>query len=240
MGKAEDLGGERGEAPKHKSAPEMVVGRIIGDIEAGRLEAGEKLPPHSALAKMFGVGMSSIREAVNALEVMGYLEVTQGRGTFVKEALPMNKSLLARVEADLADASPFELVDLREMLECRLVALAAQRADDKGLEAIGEACRRMRESVEERKDFINADLAFHQAIATSVGYSATGAMLRLIHELMHKFFDLAHTSQTWDYRKEAVDTAEQVVAHLAEGEERQAIRCMRKHLDLVKHGIVSP
>ena len=115
-------------------------GRFQKEIESGRLKPGQKLPPQSAMAKMFGVGMSSIREAVNTLEVMGLLEVTHGSGTFVKEELPLDQRALGRLEQDLAAASPFELFELRELIECHVTRLAAQRvSSDTGIKSIRDA-----------------------------------------------------------------------------------------------------
>ena len=50
---------------KQIKAPEIVVNQMIKQIENGELKAGQKLPPQSELSKTFGVGMSSMREAMN-------------------------------------------------------------------------------------------------------------------------------------------------------------------------------
>ena len=57
---------------------------LIAQIESGALCPGEQLPPERELTQMFGVGRSTLREAISALVLVGYLEVVQGRGTFLK------------------------------------------------------------------------------------------------------------------------------------------------------------
>ena len=57
--------------------------RIIEKITGGELVPGSRLPSQRDLARMLGVGRSSVREAINALVVMGYLEPLQGKGTFI-------------------------------------------------------------------------------------------------------------------------------------------------------------
>ena len=79
---------------KQRKAPEIVFHQMMKQIETGELKAGQKLPPQSELSKMFGVGMSSVREAINILQVMGYLEVTHGSGTFVKSDAPLRRPCL--------------------------------------------------------------------------------------------------------------------------------------------------
>jgi GntR family transcriptional repressor for pyruvate dehydrogenase complex len=223
---------------KHKSTPEIVANRIVSQIESGELEPGQKLPTQSDLARDFGVGTSSIREAVNVLEIMGYLEVAHGRGMFVREELPLNKSVVSSMEDDLANASAFELFELRELLECHIVKLACQRIDRKGIQHVSKALETMKECVGEKKTFIDADIEFHVAIADAVAFRAAGAIVRIIHELMHKNLDLAITTQTKPYGMEALDSAEQIVEHIVTGEEFFAVRCMKNHLDLPKSAIV--
>ena len=45
---------------------------------------GAKLPSEYELAEKFGVGRSTVREAVKSLATKGILEVRRGAGTFVK------------------------------------------------------------------------------------------------------------------------------------------------------------
>jgi GntR family transcriptional regulator len=57
---------------------------LINDkIRAGELAPGDQLPPEPALCEEFGVGRSSVREAVKLLVNDGVLDVQHGRGTFI-------------------------------------------------------------------------------------------------------------------------------------------------------------
>lgn len=57
-----------------------VAEQVQKQIIDGELKEGDKLPIEAELMKEFGVGRSSIREAVKKLENMGYLKVQQGKG----------------------------------------------------------------------------------------------------------------------------------------------------------------
>ena len=109
---------ETAEKEKQIKAPEMVANQIMRQIEEGKLKPGQKLPTQMELSKQFGVGMSSIREAVNVLEVMGYLKVSHGSGTYIRSEIPFSKTLLEKLENDLRFISTYELLELRELLEC--------------------------------------------------------------------------------------------------------------------------
>jgi GntR family transcriptional repressor for pyruvate dehydrogenase complex len=224
---------------KQETAPRMVVRQIQKEIESGRLKPGQKLPSQSAMAKMFGVGMSSIREAVNTLEVMGILEVTHGSGTFVKEDLPPDRRGLGRLEQELVGASPFELFELRELIECHVTRLAAQRVSDTGIQSIRDALAELADSIAGRQQFLEADMAFHMAICRAARQTAAGVIIRLLYDLVHQQFSLAHTTQTVEYRSRALETAKEVVDHIERGDEVGAMRCMRSHLDQAKDGLSS-
>lgn len=233
--KKEDNAGVNRKGP---STPEMVANRLIAQIESGTLVPGQKLPTQSGLARQFGVGTSSIREAVNVLNIMGYIEVAHGRGMFVREQLPVNKSVFSAMEKNFMNASAFELFELRELIECHVTGLACQRIDTRGIHRIQDALETLRQSVGEKKRFVDADLEFHVSIAESVSFRAAGAIVRMLHELMHKNLDIAVTAQTDPYGDDAVESAEQIVDHIIKGEEFYAVRCMRNHLNLPKSAIV--
>ena len=74
-----------------KSAPGALAEQIIQQIEAGKLKPGTVLPSQRDLAKMFKVGLGSVREAIKILDVMGYLEVIRGKGTFVSQDVLSSK-----------------------------------------------------------------------------------------------------------------------------------------------------
>lgn len=59
---------------------------IRGDIMAGKLQSGERMPAEMALAERFGVNRHTVRSAIAALTQEGVLRAEQGRGTFVANA----------------------------------------------------------------------------------------------------------------------------------------------------------
>ena len=223
---------------KQIKAPKIVVNQMMKQIENGELKAGQRLPPQIELSKKFGVGMSTIREAINILQVMGYLEVTHGSGTFVKSEVPLSKTLLEKLEIELNQSSPYELFELRELIEIQSVKMAALRADRQAINLIKDALELLRMSDQDRPSFVASDLGFHLAIPKAIDLKGTAAIIRLIFECMHKHFDLASTTQNTSYRKKAIASAEEVVAYIEKGDAILAVRSMRRHLDLAKHAIV--
>lgn len=124
------------------SASDTVVKQILANIESGDLQPGDRLPTQEQLGEMFGVGRSSIREATNALAIMGYLEITQGRGTFIKSTTPT--TTVATGTAAMFGDNPdlINLLDMREILECHAIVLAAERASEDQLSNLKRAIDR--------------------------------------------------------------------------------------------------
>ena len=61
----------------------QIADQIAALIEKGEYGAGSRLPPERDLAKQLGVRRPSVREALIALEVEGYVEVRVGSGVYV-------------------------------------------------------------------------------------------------------------------------------------------------------------
>ena len=61
----------------------QIADQIAALIEKGEYGAGARLPPERDLAKQLGVSRPSVREALIALEVEGYVDVRVGSGVYV-------------------------------------------------------------------------------------------------------------------------------------------------------------
>ena len=71
----------------------QIADQIRGDITAGRMASGARLPPEVDLAARFAVNRHTIRSAIAALTKEGVLRAEQGRGTFVANS----KKLVYRI-----------------------------------------------------------------------------------------------------------------------------------------------
>jgi DNA-binding transcriptional MocR family regulator len=79
-----------------------IAERLRGDIEAGRLGPGARLPTIRALASELGVNRDTVALAYDALAREGLVEASVGRGTFVRAAAaapePFEPALAPAVE----------------------------------------------------------------------------------------------------------------------------------------------
>ena len=107
---------------KHSLA-DTLAQRLQRRIAAGKFRTGERLPTESELMRMFGVGRSTVREAVRMLSDRGFLNVRQGAGTFV--AAPAASDAL--VEQRLRRADIRELDEVRKILEAAIACFRASQ-----------------------------------------------------------------------------------------------------------------
>lgn len=219
------------------SASDMVVQQILANILAGDLLPGDRLPTQEKMGELLGVGRSSIREATNALAVMGYLEITQGRGTFVKQSVP--RTVAANDGTAIFGEQPdlLRLLEIREILECHSLERVAERSSQQQLAELRKAADRLAACLVNVSDFLDADLAFHQAIAMAAGSPEMAEIVQHIHNATNTKLSVAYTTATAENIEKAVETAEAIMKFVEQGEAGAAKRCLRNHLDISRQAL---
>ena len=145
---------------------EQITEQIEQQILRGDLQRGDRLPTERELAEQFHASRTAVREAMKILAQKGLLEMRPGRGTIVingtSQALRDSLGLMLRVgQVDSAR----ELVEVREILEPEIAALAAARATERDVVDLREAVETMDAHLHDADAFISADNFFHQALA---------------------------------------------------------------------------
>ncbi|MFF7057303.1 FadR/GntR family transcriptional regulator [Achromobacter spanius] len=151
----------------------MIADQIAGRIRAGDFARGGRLPSERELAEQLQVSRASIREALIALEIEGYVEVRVGTGVFVTiapdgAAFPALPATGAAVPAGQDDIGPFDLLEARMLIEPECAALAAHQATPAQIAAIRDAHAAM--SLTDAPG--DHDRAFHSAIGAACGNAA--------------------------------------------------------------------
>lgn len=145
---------------------EQIVEQIELRILSGEINPGDQLPPERELGKQFGVSRTAVREAMKALSLKGLIVVHPGRGTFVtgytSTAVRHSIDLLVKIGKTEGVSA---LVEVREILEPEIAALAAIRAGEEDIAIMQEAIDAMDEAIEHPDNYIEADLDFHLALA---------------------------------------------------------------------------
>jgi DNA-binding FadR family transcriptional regulator len=149
---------------------DRVAGQLRGLIEAGSLQAGEQLPSERELAEQLGVSRSTVREAVQFLGALGLVEIRHGSGTFVRADGDLPSEWLQWTQRHQVQVH--ELLEVRRGLEAVAAELAAERSHDLG--AMEAALAGMEAAIDgpDVPGLVEADLAFHTALAAASGNTA--------------------------------------------------------------------
>ena len=151
---------------KKTSLAEEIATRIRQKIKDNIYTLESKLPTEPELMQIFGVGRSSVREAIRILANEGYLQVLQGKGTFV-----LSKEGNEGLNRTFRGAKLDELLEVRYLLEGTIVEKAALNRTDSDLENIAVSLENRKREAEAGalSQCIAADIDFHQQIANACG-----------------------------------------------------------------------
>jgi GntR family transcriptional repressor for pyruvate dehydrogenase complex len=219
------------------STPELVVRELLQNIKQGSLKPGDKLPPERELAQAFGVSRSSVREAISAMVLVGYMEVTQGKGIFVKDDIP-SPYVLSSTLRDVLDAYwTLDVIETRQIMECSLVKLAVMRAGKNDIAKLRQTLHRMEENIDNLEGFYKADFEFHNAICEATNNEIMSEMLKIIIAKTHAHY-MKFMPDALCKPNEAVSTARKIVDCIEEGKAEQASQAMIEHLNLVSSELV--
>jgi len=171
---------------KRNSLADEVAQRLQEQISRGTYKPSEKLPTEPALMQEFGVGRSTIREAVRILANGGVVRVQQGLGTFVEENTGIEEPLPQRLKR-----APFEDLDeVRQLLEMKIAQKAALHRSDADLVKMEECLKRRREAAAADLiiECIQADIDFHVSIAEASGNSILSDLYKTVASHLKKRF----------------------------------------------------
>jgi GntR family transcriptional regulator, transcriptional repressor for pyruvate dehydrogenase complex len=212
---------------------EQIVQQIEESILKGELSEGSQLPAERDLAKQFGVSRTAVREAIKALQEKGLVDAFPGRGTFVTNGTSnsMRRYLDRIIKSGEPDGWAY-VVEMREILEPEIAALAAARATDQDLTTMREAVQVMDNARQDSEVFIEADLDFHLALAEAAGnpivLSLIDSIVGLLREQRLRIFRIVGGPQRGQHHHRRI--LEAIERHDAPG----ARAAMQAHLSQVR------
>ncbi|WP_291953828.1 FadR/GntR family transcriptional regulator [Mahella sp.] len=144
-----------------------IIKRIEEALISKELKPGDPLPSENEMAKTFGVGKTSVREAIKMLEAMNVVEVKHGNGSFIKQKADVDNINSLIFTLLLEQGSNKEIFELREMFEPAYTVMAMKKATPEDIENIRNAINRLENAVNQGTQQADDDLAFHYAILES-------------------------------------------------------------------------
>lgn len=198
-------------------------------IVAGEFPVDSRLPSERDLSVQLGVSRPSLREALIALEVEGYIEVRMGSGIYVCEPPP------GRAGFDLSsEEGPLELIQARAMVEGEVAAAAAKAGRKADFDAVEAAIEQMEADAKSGIVPIEADCLFHVRVAEATGNSVLVGTVRRLFELrLGPLFDQLHSHfESPEVWAQAIAEHRDVLKALRTRDPAKAKAAMRRHMDI--------
>lgn len=213
---------------------DSVAERLEELISGGRYATGQRLPSERVLAEQFGVGRSSMREALRMVESAGLVRTDHGVGIFV-----------VRTSRNVGDPSSLVLLDdvtVRDLFEVRVslerdaAAHASRRRLDDHLGKLDALLSVMRRRSVTNDEFVRWDADLHQAIAEA---TRNPLYLRLMETLRPMFISYSTAVIGLPGRRmRAQEGHEEIVDAIRTRRARDAGAAAVRHIRAVEDDIV--
>lgn len=179
--------------PIHKrKLYQEVQDRLMQRIRTGEIGPGAQLPPERELMEQYGVGRPAVREALQALERSGIVEISHGERARV--VVPSAQDLIRQIASGarhLLQMQPETLEHLKQariFLEEGTARMAAERATADDVADLRARIQAHRDSLPRLDEFLAHDMGFHRAIARIGGNPIFPAIVEAIFQWASDYY----------------------------------------------------
>jgi DNA-binding FadR family transcriptional regulator len=213
-------------------ASEVLATELLTNIVTGGLQPGDRLPQETEMIEHYGVGRSTVREAIRILEVNGLVDVRSGPGggPTVRGARPVDFGRMTALFLQADRVTLAEVLEARKMLEPVIVREATLRRDPSFLRRVADLRERSQEvDVSRNEDYARITREFHELIASAscnrvLGLFGFGLMSMFIAQL-----DRAYYPRT--QRKDTILEHNTILTAILKGEAARAAQLMSEHME---------
>ena len=216
---------------ENKKISQIVIEQIQDMIMSGKLKKGDKLPPERQLTKELSIGRPALREALQALEVIGLLESRHGQGNYI---VNNTQNILLKplsLSFKLSNGKAKDILELRYIIETFTVTNAAKHATDEDIKKLYEIHDNFTKcDIEEKSKY---DKMFHYEIANIGENQLIINMLESTSYLYDLFVreSLHITSLNNDSIENVFNEHLSIIKAIEAHDENQALNHIKKHLD---------
>ena len=215
-----------------QSLSDGLAERIRQLIHSGDFGPGDRLPSIADMARRFGVGHPTLREALKKLETLGIVTIRHGSGVYVGK--DDNSLLISNpvFTGSFTRKLLVDLIDARTPIETTTVRLAAVNATIENLREMKSLLTQASESLGDDAVLSRVNMTFHREIAAASG----NAVLSQLLDVLTNIFQEEQRAILSIYGSRQKDHAEhvQIFEALADRNPELAADRMHAHLDGVR------
>ena len=214
-------------APDSRRVYQQIADQVLQLIQAGEFAVNSRLPSERDLAEQFKVSRPSVREALIALEVMGFVQIKMGSGVYVCKPNPRKQ------HAAVKEFAPFELIQARALIEAEIAAQAALNRTDAQLQELEQRLQDMSVLSAQQKNPLASDREFHAVLARATGNQVLASLVEQLFDarmgvLFSRLANYFDTQTTWD---QAIKEHRAVLRAVKAQDPERARVAMRHHMD---------
>jgi GntR family transcriptional repressor for pyruvate dehydrogenase complex len=210
--------------PDRTNLAQSLAQQILDWIRAGGVGPGDQLPSEAELKERFGVGRSTVREALNGLVLLGVIEVRHGQGAFVRPSAP---TMALALEQTMRRSISEQLMESRDAIEVAIARFAAERGTAEDFARLKRLLAEAEISVSKTGAAPEASWQFHQGVAEASGNAIFVAHENMISGLLsERYGDL---EQQPGYAKWEVRAHRAVYSALASRDPDRAELAIKQH-----------
>jgi GntR family transcriptional repressor for pyruvate dehydrogenase complex len=213
-----------------------LVQRINQLIQAEGFQPGTRLPAIAHMARRFGVGAPTLREALKKLETVGAVEIKHGSGVYVGSN--PNSLLIPNPIFDGIASKKLllDLVEARLPIEVQAAVMAAKHASEEHLHEMERLLASAEMTLEDDAVLSVTNMAFHRQIAIASGNGVFPQILEVLSTLFRHEQRIILSI----YGSRRQDHAEHlgIFEAVRQREESDAAARMRIHLEGVREALL--
>jgi GntR family transcriptional regulator, transcriptional repressor for pyruvate dehydrogenase complex len=225
-----DMGSDLAGRRRAAKASEVLARDLARYVISQNLVEGTKLPTEAQMIQTFGVGRSTVREALRLLETRGLITVRTGAngGPTVRRPRPSDLSQELSLLLHFEGTPLGDVVLTRQVIEPVVARLAAERVTPEFIKELELTVSKMKVNAGAQDVFVATNRDFHGAIARASG----NVILSIFSESLKWIADGVMAGVRYSARRH-LDVAaahEEIIEALRAGNGDSAESAMREHL----------
>ncbi len=169
-----------------QSLSDEIAEKITRMIQSTGFKPSERLPAISQMARQFGVGSPTVREALKRLETIGVVDVRHGSGVYVGTTPDSFVITNPVFDGRPSKKILIDLIDSRIPVEMRTAALAATNATTEHLDEMERLLAQAGQSLNDGEILNRVNLSFHRQIALGSGNAVMHQILEVLSSLFRQ------------------------------------------------------
>ena len=209
---------------------EEISSKVKTLIFDGILKPGDRLPSELELAKQFGVGRQSVREALRLLELSGFVSIQKGYGggPIVKDTIS------TRIRNLYLDAFRMEKITVAEFTSARLAIEKAildeviDKADDSDIKRIQANLAEASELIADKKIATDENFDFHALLARA----SKNKVFIILEKSINAIHRNLRSRSTADFKTtlNAVKAHQKMLDAIINKDREKAIKLLDRHI----------